>query len=183
MTRILSPKLQTHFSTATKTRYRPLQHSPVRRSLPRISHATTTNANQATERQALKVILFARVPTGCRRGKTYRSLTLVQNELKKAVAATKRGKKATPQQQTEILNLAEQLEKKNPTSDPALSPLISGRWSLLYIGKPCEQSPRLYCGLISRAPQLFLDPSCLEGFVIVPCQHRESISNSMGYCL
>ena len=62
------------------------------------------------------------------------------------MAATKRGKKATPKQQTEILNLAEQLEKKNPTSDPALSPLISGRWSLLYIGKPCGQSPHLYCG-------------------------------------
>lgn len=58
-----------------------------------------------------------------------------QKDLLLLVSPTKRGKSATPTQQLEILQKAQSLEKQNPTRDPVSSPLLSGRWSLLYVGK------------------------------------------------
>ena len=57
-----------------------------------------------------------------------------QESLKRAVASTRRGKTATPQQQADIIQKIEQLEAANPTHDPAFSKLLSGDWSLLYNG-------------------------------------------------
>ncbi len=59
----------------------------------------------------------------------------MQSELKRAVANTRRGKKATVEQQKEILRRVMALEAQNPTKDPASSPLLSGNWSLLYTGR------------------------------------------------
>ncbi|CAL5227493.1 g10474 [Coccomyxa viridis] len=58
----------------------------------------------------------------------------LKSELKRAVANTRRGKKATVEQQKEILRRVMALEAQNPTKDPASSPLLSGNWSLLYTG-------------------------------------------------
>ena len=45
---------------------------------------------------------------------------------------TKKGISSTPQQDEKILNLFEQLEKKNPTKKPLKSDLVNGVWSLEY---------------------------------------------------
>ena len=58
-----------------------------------------------------------------------------QSELKRAVAKTRRGKKATIEQQKDILRQVVALEARSPTKDPARSPLLSGDWSLLYTGR------------------------------------------------
>ena len=70
----------------------------------------------------------------------------LQSELKRAVANTRRGKSATIDQQKDILRRVEALEVHNPTKDPATSPLISGKWSLLYTGAhlPCRALSHLY---------------------------------------
>lgn len=60
---------------------------------------------------------------------------LVQSELRRAVANTRRGKDASAQQQREILKKVEALEALDSTPNPATSDLLSGRWSLLYTGK------------------------------------------------
>lgn len=62
----------------------------------------------------------------------------MQSDLKRAVANTRRGKKATIEQQKEILQQVEALEAQNPTKNPARSPLLSGKWSLLYNGEYAE---------------------------------------------
>ncbi len=61
----------------------------------------------------------------------------MQSDLKRAVASTRRGKRATIEQQKEILRQVVALEAQNPTKDPANSPLLSGNWSLLYTGGAC----------------------------------------------
>ena len=58
----------------------------------------------------------------------------VQSDLRRAVANTKRGKRADGQQQRDILRKVEALEALDPTSNPVQSELLSGRWSLLYTG-------------------------------------------------
>lgn len=58
----------------------------------------------------------------------------LQDKVLRSTANTKRGKKASPQQQQDILKVVQELEAATPTTNPALSDLISGRWSLLYTG-------------------------------------------------
>lgn len=58
----------------------------------------------------------------------------LKDGLKRAVSNTNRGKLASPQQQADILQTVQKLEATSPTSNPALSSLLSGRWSLLYTG-------------------------------------------------
>lgn len=59
---------------------------------------------------------------------------------RRATANSQRGKKATQTQQEAILQAAKSLEGLNPTDSPATSPLINGRWSLLYQGRSaCTQ--------------------------------------------
>jgi PAP_fibrillin len=53
---------------------------------------------------------------------------------RRATANSQRGKKSTQTQQEVILQAAKALEALNPTDSPATSPLINGRWSLLYQG-------------------------------------------------
>ncbi len=52
----------------------------------------------------------------------------MQADVKRAVASTKRGKKATGAEQRAILRKVEALEAANPTAEPARSSLIYGRW-------------------------------------------------------
>jgi hypothetical protein len=58
----------------------------------------------------------------------------MQAEVIRSVANTKRGKAASTEKQRDILQKVVALEAMQPTKNPALSPLISGRWSLLYTG-------------------------------------------------
>jgi hypothetical protein len=51
-----------------------------------------------------------------------------------AVSGTARGKRATPAQRAQVLALLEELEALNAVASPARSPLLSGRWALLYQG-------------------------------------------------
>ncbi|KAK9838271.1 hypothetical protein WJX81_001545 [Elliptochloris bilobata] len=55
-------------------------------------------------------------------------------DVKRAVASTQRGKKATGAEQREILRKVEALEASNPVPEPARNKLLYGRWSLLYTG-------------------------------------------------
>lgn len=61
-------------------------------------------------------------------------LASLQSDLRRAVANTKRGKRATGEQQRDILRKVEALEALDPTPNPVQSELLSGRWSLLYTG-------------------------------------------------
>ena len=65
------------------------------------------------------------------------SMYVLQSTLRRACASTRRGKKASREQQLDILRQVEALEGLDSTPDPARSPLISGRWSLLYTGMLC----------------------------------------------
>lgn len=58
----------------------------------------------------------------------------LKDRLVRSTANTRRGKNASAQQQQDILKAVEQLEAVTPTSNPAMSELINGRWSLLYNG-------------------------------------------------
>jgi hypothetical protein len=60
---------------------------------------------------------------------------LLQSSLRRAVGPTRRGKRASGAQQREILRQVEALEALDPTPDPARSPLLAGRWALLYTGE------------------------------------------------
>jgi len=53
-------------------------------------------------------------------------------ELLDVIAPTKRGLTATAEQKEEIEALCQQLEKLNPTPKPLESPLLNGRWQLVY---------------------------------------------------
>lgn len=57
-----------------------------------------------------------------------------QTELIRATANTQRGSKASEQQQAAVLEAAASLEALNPTGSPGTSPLLNGRWGLLYQG-------------------------------------------------
>lgn len=58
----------------------------------------------------------------------------MKQRLIRSTANTQRGRNASEQQQAAILDAAKALEALNPTDSPATSPLIKGRWSLLYQG-------------------------------------------------
>lgn len=60
-----------------------------------------------------------------------------QKDLITICSTTNRGKSATAAEQYDILLKSESLESMNPTNDPVSSPLLSGRWSLLYVGNTC----------------------------------------------
>lgn len=62
----------------------------------------------------------------------------LKDDLKKAVANTGRGKRASPQRQAEILRRIKALEAITPTTEPTSSGLLSGSWSLLYTGPGAE---------------------------------------------
>ena len=51
-----------------------------------------------------------------------------QADVKRAVASTQRGKKASGVEQRAILRKVEALEAANPTTEPAKSRLLYGRW-------------------------------------------------------
>lgn len=68
----------------------------------------------------------------------------------RATANTQRGRKATQQQQAAILEAAKSLEALNPTDSPATSPLINGRWSLLYQGEPDSETCLVVRKLLSE---------------------------------
>jgi len=55
-------------------------------------------------------------------------------ELQRLVANTQRGKSASPEVRTEVLQKIEALEALNAIEDPIDSDLLSGTWSLLYNG-------------------------------------------------
>mmetsp|Transcript_111 Transcript_111/g.256 ORF Transcript_111/g.256 Transcript_111/m.256 type:complete len:271 (-) Transcript_111:203-1015(-) len=57
-----------------------------------------------------------------------------KQKLLKLVSGTNRGKDAQPEQVAEIIRAVEELEALNSIVNPALSPLVSGKWSLLYTG-------------------------------------------------
>lgn len=69
---------------------------------------------------------------------------MFKSDLRRAVANTKRGKRATGEQQREILRTVEALEAVDPTPNPARSKLLSGRWSLLYNGELLSSSCEYY---------------------------------------
>jgi len=101
-----------HKSVQPTTLRSPLLRS-TRRRKPFLTHITcskTTDKATSQDRKSLK------------------------DNLKRAVANTNRGKNTTAQQQSDILQTVEKLEAASPTSDPAVSDLLSGKWSLLYTG-------------------------------------------------
>ena len=51
-----------------------------------------------------------------------------QAEVKRAVASTQRGKKASGAEQRAILRKVEALEAANPCAEPTKSKLLYGRW-------------------------------------------------------
>ena len=57
----------------------------------------------------------------------------LQAELLRAVSGTSRGKNTTAAQRASILDIIVRLEALNKVKDPALSPLLSGVWALLYL--------------------------------------------------
>ena len=60
--------------------------------------------------------------------------------LKLLVARTKQGKTPTALEREEIFRAMEAIEKLNPTSAPATSLLLAGKWSLLYTGASVEDA-------------------------------------------
>lgn len=95
-----------------------------------------------------------------------RSLS-VQSDLRRAVANTKRGKRADGQQQRDILRKVEALEALDPTPNPVQSELLSGRWSLLYTGAPRFWALKRLHNITGRGNcyciLLWRTPSCKAG--------------------
>jgi len=72
----------------------------------------------------------------------------LQTELIRATANTRRGRTATEQQQAAILEAASALEALNPTDSPGSSPLLNGRWSLLFQGTTDWECTDVWCTLL-----------------------------------
>lgn len=70
---------------------------------------------------------------------------------RRSTANTQRGRSADDRQQAAILEAARALEALNPTASPGTSPLINGRWSLLYQGGAEEQENYIKAPLEHRA--------------------------------
>ena len=92
---------------------------------------------------------------GCRRGipsssssqttnETERLLTLAERKqlLIRLCANTDRGKSASVETAAAIEAQVRAIEELNATSDPAVSPKISGRWSLIYTGASADAAAR-----------------------------------------
>lgn len=58
-----------------------------------------------------------------------------QEQVRRAITGTERGKSASPAQRASINALLAQLEAANSITDPATSPLLQGWWALLYQGQ------------------------------------------------
>lgn len=58
--------------------------------------------------------------------------TVVKEELLEAIGPLDRGAEATPEDQYRVDQIAQELEAINPTKEPLRSPLLNGKWELLY---------------------------------------------------
>ncbi|CAM9532500.1 unnamed protein product [Discosporangium mesarthrocarpum] len=67
----------------------------------------------------------------------------LQGELRKLCTETKNGIRATQDSRRRIEELVKELNKLNPTAEPALSPLISGKWRMLFTNVPGPSSGRV----------------------------------------
>lgn len=74
-------------------------------------------------------------------------------------ASTGRGEFATPAQKLKAESLIEEMEAQNPTPEPAKSPLVNGRWELLYAStqlfrsSPFFMAGRAVCSTPDQAKQ------------------------------
>mmetsp|Transcript_160041 Transcript_160041/g.282176 ORF Transcript_160041/g.282176 Transcript_160041/m.282176 type:complete len:443 (+) Transcript_160041:78-1406(+) len=80
-----------------------------------------------------------------------------KKELLSFVTGTEGGKKATEDELLAVASLMRPLERNNPTSDPAASPLVSGKWALLYTGasKRTDEARKAKEGLVGSAVSEF----------------------------
>lgn len=58
--------------------------------------------------------------------------TVVKEELLEAIGPLDRGAEATPEDKYRVDQIAQELEVINPTKEPLQSPLLNGKWELLY---------------------------------------------------
>lgn len=63
---------------------------------------------------------------------TVEQLNALKQELLDAIAPLNRGVKATEEDKEKVEELASKLEALNPTKNPVESPLINGKWKLVY---------------------------------------------------
>jgi hypothetical protein len=64
--------------------------------------------------------------------KKKKDTTVVKEELLEAIGPLDRGAEATPEDQYRVDQIAQELEAINPTKEPLRSPLLNGKWELLY---------------------------------------------------
>lgn len=57
---------------------------------------------------------------------------VVKEELLEAIGPLDRGAEATPEDKYRVDQIAQELEEINPTKEPLQSPLLNGKWELLY---------------------------------------------------
>lgn len=76
-----------------------------------------------------------------------------KQRVRKLVARTKQGKEASDAEREDIFKALEALERLNPTTSPASSDLLGGKWSLLYTGASVEDAAqrRVKEGVIGSA--------------------------------
>eukprot|EP00850_Spirogloea_muscicola_P006527 SM000031S11536 [mRNA] locus=s31:273132:275246:+ [translate_table: standard] len=66
--------------------------------------------------------------------------------IKQITTGTDRGRKTSYRQRQGVLELLQALEKCNPTSNPIMSPLVSGTWTLLYTAPTDEATVDKFAG-------------------------------------
>lgn len=120
----------------------------------------------------LRRVALARQPTGMQRmcaspaapepqvGDEAATRKELKGELREVVAPLRVGFDATPEQQSEVLEIVEELETFNPTPEPLKSPGIAGKWNLIYTSSPSVRGVQGVMGV----NQWFRDAS-MTGFV------------------
>lgn len=64
----------------------------------------------------------------------------MKRKLLQMVGNTSRGKRTTNEKKRDILDAMLDMERMNPTDQPARNPMLSGQWSLLYYAAADEQT-------------------------------------------
>ncbi|PKI52988.1 hypothetical protein CRG98_026568, partial [Punica granatum] len=86
----------------------------------------SSSSAASPEKWRAKVSFF---PAFLKKGKDAQAL---KEELLDAIAPLDRGAEATPEDQQRVDEMARRLEAANPTKEPLKSPLLNGKWELIY---------------------------------------------------
>ncbi|KAL3701436.1 hypothetical protein R1sor_019458 [Riccia sorocarpa] len=132
-------------SSSGRCPYVPVRQNGFRTFRVRISASPTGFSNAVSSVDALKLavgsserrrgngaIIVAQSALFPFLGRKKKDAQKVKIELFEAIAPLNRGVSATEEDLARVNSIAKELEKLNPTKEPLKSPLLSGKWKLIY---------------------------------------------------